>query len=314
MPNSSSRSTTSWTPLIKQNGTVNGTVEVPRQGRRQVARRARHRRQPDQGAVLAHRPDEAARRHRRAGDVSGRRAAQGRRLDLDTFLKAAEACHKAGVPFGIGLGETTDNVDTAGAFFQAFGAAAGRRQGQHHGQDRHRAPGARILQEAGAVPAAGCAGLGRRLQQQVAGLRQGRADHEPAERLGGRQARRAAGRRAVLDARLPVGPEGPLRAVPALLLGHLELQQEQVGGQEPAASICRSRDAVEKMVAASGGYDLPAFEKLHRPSRPGPRKGRRRARSTTTRTRTTTRSCRSRRRRRRRRSPSRSTRRPSRPR
>ena len=41
---------------------------------------------------------------------------------LDTFLKAAEACHKGGVPFGIGLGETTDNVDTAGAIFQSFGA------------------------------------------------------------------------------------------------------------------------------------------------------------------------------------------------
>src|SRR5215216_4113858 len=41
---------------------------------------------------------------------------------LDTFLKAAEACHKAGFPFGIGLGETTDNVDTAGAIFQSFGA------------------------------------------------------------------------------------------------------------------------------------------------------------------------------------------------
>src|ERR1700710_613352 len=40
----------------------------------------------------------------------------------DTFLKAAEACHKGGFPFGIGLGETTDNVDTAGAFFLAFGA------------------------------------------------------------------------------------------------------------------------------------------------------------------------------------------------
>ena len=40
----------------------------------------------------------------------------------DTFLKAAEACHKAGVPFGIGLGETSDSVDTAGAFFAAFGA------------------------------------------------------------------------------------------------------------------------------------------------------------------------------------------------
>lgn len=41
---------------------------------------------------------------------------------LDAFMKAAEACHKAGVPFGIGLGTTTDSVDSAGAFFDAFGA------------------------------------------------------------------------------------------------------------------------------------------------------------------------------------------------
>lgn len=41
---------------------------------------------------------------------------------LDTFLKAAEACHKAGFPFGIGLGLTSDNNDTAGAIFQSFGA------------------------------------------------------------------------------------------------------------------------------------------------------------------------------------------------
>ncbi|MFT4121739.1 ABC transporter substrate-binding protein [Bradyrhizobium sp.] len=41
---------------------------------------------------------------------------------MDTFLKAAEACQKGGYPFGIGLGETTDSVDTAGAIFQSFGA------------------------------------------------------------------------------------------------------------------------------------------------------------------------------------------------
>jgi ABC-type glycerol-3-phosphate transport system substrate-binding protein len=41
---------------------------------------------------------------------------------LETFLKAAEACHKAGYPFGIGLGTTADSVDSAGAFFHAFGA------------------------------------------------------------------------------------------------------------------------------------------------------------------------------------------------
>jgi ABC-type glycerol-3-phosphate transport system substrate-binding protein len=41
---------------------------------------------------------------------------------LDTFLKAAEACHKGGHPFGIGLGQTTDSVVAAGAIFQSFGA------------------------------------------------------------------------------------------------------------------------------------------------------------------------------------------------
>jgi len=41
---------------------------------------------------------------------------------MDTFLKAAEACHKAGFPFGIGLGETVDSVVAAGAIFQSFGA------------------------------------------------------------------------------------------------------------------------------------------------------------------------------------------------
>jgi len=41
---------------------------------------------------------------------------------LDTFLKAAEACQKGGFPFGIGLGETTDSVDTCGAIFQSYGA------------------------------------------------------------------------------------------------------------------------------------------------------------------------------------------------
>src|SRR5438477_6705370 len=39
---------------------------------------------------------------------------------LDTFLKAAEACHKGGFPFGIGLGDTTDSVVTAGAIFHSF--------------------------------------------------------------------------------------------------------------------------------------------------------------------------------------------------
>jgi ABC-type glycerol-3-phosphate transport system substrate-binding protein len=41
---------------------------------------------------------------------------------FDTFLKAAEACHKAGHPFGIGLGTTSDSVDTIGTVFNSYGA------------------------------------------------------------------------------------------------------------------------------------------------------------------------------------------------
>src|ERR1700716_1032758 len=35
--------------------------------------------------------------------------------NLELFLKAAEACHKGGYPFGVGLSQTEDSVDTAGA-------------------------------------------------------------------------------------------------------------------------------------------------------------------------------------------------------
>jgi ABC-type glycerol-3-phosphate transport system substrate-binding protein len=41
----------------------------------------------------------------------------------DTMLKAAEACQKANMAFGLGLGQTPDSVDWAGAMFRAFGAA-----------------------------------------------------------------------------------------------------------------------------------------------------------------------------------------------
>jgi ABC-type glycerol-3-phosphate transport system substrate-binding protein len=47
---------------------------------------------------------------------------EGQNWTWDTLLKAAEACYKAGMPFGIGLGTTSDSVDFAGALFASFGA------------------------------------------------------------------------------------------------------------------------------------------------------------------------------------------------
>ncbi len=40
----------------------------------------------------------------------------------DAHLRAAEACAKGEMPFGIGLGTTSDSVDPVGAMFAAFGA------------------------------------------------------------------------------------------------------------------------------------------------------------------------------------------------
>ena len=225
---------------------------------------------------------------------------------LDAFLKAAEACHKAGFPFGIGLGTTTDSVDTVGAIFQSLRRDAGRCQREDHGQDRRRAPGARLLRETCQVLPARCPGVGRRHQQQVARGGQGRAHHEPAERLGRRQAGCAPDRRATVDARHAVGAEGALCTVRILLLGHLELQQEQVGGQEPA----RAPVAAGGHRKARGGQPGLRPAPLRQPDdaedlgRGGAAEGHALPLSQS---RTTTRSCRSRRRPRPRRSRSRST-------
>jgi ABC-type glycerol-3-phosphate transport system substrate-binding protein len=40
----------------------------------------------------------------------------------DAMLKAATACQAAGMPFGLGLGTTSDSVDMIGGLFHAFGA------------------------------------------------------------------------------------------------------------------------------------------------------------------------------------------------
>ena len=49
--------------------------------------------------------------------------------NYDTFLRAAEACHKMGMPFGIGLGVTGDSVNWIGQLLASFGAELVDRQG-----------------------------------------------------------------------------------------------------------------------------------------------------------------------------------------
>ena len=98
-----------------------------------------------------------------------------------------------------------------------------------------------LLQEADRLHAAGRARVGRCLQQQDAGRRQGRTYYEPTKCLGRCQTRCAEGCRAVLDAWFPFRSERSLRAVPALFLGHLELLEEQIGREEPTRAFVTTR-------------------------------------------------------------------------
>ncbi len=109
-------------PLIKQNGNVNGTVEyLGKIGGKWLAIPA------TVGSQIKGPCSRIDLLKKHAGiDIQAMypagSAPKADDWNLATFLKAAEACHKGGNPFGIGLGTTSDNVDTIGAVFHSFGA------------------------------------------------------------------------------------------------------------------------------------------------------------------------------------------------
>ena len=62
--------------------------------------------------------------------ASGERGPGADTWTWDTFLKAAEACQKAGVPFGLPMGQFTDAVDWVGAMFLSYGARITNAKGE----------------------------------------------------------------------------------------------------------------------------------------------------------------------------------------
>jgi hypothetical protein len=117
-------------PLIKQNGDVNGTVKyLGKAGDKWLgvppASAARSR------ALLAHRPDEEARRHRRAGDVSGRRAPKADSWTTDTFLKAPRPATRAAFP-SASVSARPATTSTRRRVLPGVRRRARRQQGQSH--------------------------------------------------------------------------------------------------------------------------------------------------------------------------------------
>ncbi len=159
----------------------------------------------------------------------------------DTFLKAAEACHKGGVPFGIGLGETTDNVDTAGAFFLAFGAQLVDAKGNVTVKTDEVRQALEFYKKLIAFLPPDVAAWDDASNNKWLVSGKGALIMNPpsAWAVAKRDAPQVAEQ--CWTHGFPVGTEGPVCAVPALFLDHLELLQEQ--GRPPRACwcICRSR-------------------------------------------------------------------------
>lgn len=181
--------------------------------------------------------------------------------NLDTFLKAAEACQKGGNPFGIGLGTTSDNVDTAGAIFHAFGAQLVNAKGDitvksdpvRQALDYYKKLMAFLPPD---VPSWDDASNNKFL---VSG--QGSLIMNPpsAWAVAKRDAPQVAEQ--LWTHGFPVGPKGRYAPFLPYFWGTWNFSKNQSAAKSLVTYLSQA-DAAEKMVVASGGYDLPAFANL----------------------------------------------------
>lgn len=181
--------------------------------------------------------------------------------NMDTFLKAAEAVHKAGFPFGIGLGQTTDSVDTAGAIFQSFGATLVDAKGNITVNSNEVKQVLEYYKKLAAflppdVPAWDDASNNKWL---VSGKGALIMNPPSAWAVAKRDAPQVAEQ--CWTHGMPAGPKGRFSPFLPYFLTVWNFGKNKTAAKALIMHISQP-DNVAKLVAASGGYDLPAFEKL----------------------------------------------------
>jgi ABC-type glycerol-3-phosphate transport system substrate-binding protein len=180
---------------------------------------------------------------------------------LDTFLKAAEACHKGGFPFGIGLGETSDNVDTAGGIFQAFGAELVNAKGDI----TVKSDGVRQALEyykkliSFLPPDIAAWDDASNNKWLVAGKGALIMNPPSAWAVAKRDAPQVAEQ--CWTHSFPAGPKGRFAPFLPFFWSIWTFSKNKEAAKSLLVHLSKP-SSIEKMVNASGGYDLPAFEKL----------------------------------------------------
>lgn len=181
--------------------------------------------------------------------------------NLETFLKAAEACHKGGFPFGIGLGETTDSVDTAGAIFQSFGAELVDAKGNltvktdavRQALDYYKKLIAFLPPDAAAWDDASnnkwlISGRGALIMNPPSAWAVAKRDApQVAEQC--------------WTHGFPAGPNGRFAPYLPFFWNVWAFSKNKEAAKSLLVHLSKP-SSIEKLVVASGGYDLPAYEKL----------------------------------------------------
>lgn len=180
---------------------------------------------------------------------------------LDAFLKAAEACHKAGVSFGIGLGTTSDSVDSAGAFFHAHGAALVNEKGDITVKSDNVRKALEFYKKLAQflppdVPAWDDSSNNKWL---VSGKGAMIMNPPSAWAVAKRDAPQIAAQ--CWTHGFPSGPNGRYAPFLPYFWGIWSFSKNKPAAKSLLVRLSQ-RDAAEKMVAASAGYDLPSFAKF----------------------------------------------------
>ncbi len=180
----------------------------------------------------------------------------------DTFLDAAVKCHKAGFPFGIGFGQTADSVDTAGTIFAAFGATLIDAKGNITVKSD---PVKQVMEYmkklVAALPSDVFAWDDSTNNKWLVSGKGALIFNPPsAWAVAKRDAPKVAEQCWSFPA--PAGPKARVQPYLPYFWGIWKFSKNKAAAKSLMLHISE-RGAVEKMVAASQGYDVPAFAKLN---------------------------------------------------
>ena len=180
----------------------------------------------------------------------------------DTFLTAAEKCFKAGYPFGLPLGQTADSVNWVGAVFASYGAHLVDERGNVTTNSDALKQVLQWFRRLIPYLPAGVVSWDDQSNNKWLISGKGALIMNPpsAWAVAVRDAPQVAAQCWTFPS--PAGPKGRFAPGNPNSWGIWKFSKRIPAAKSLLMYLLR-RSSVEQMVAASHGYDIPAFEKLH---------------------------------------------------